>query len=87
MPVALIIVTILDLALGALLVAVSGFILQGVNNTGPIDGAAYFVLMMILCPAAALASWVLRRRIGEGWAVGLALVPLVLGAVALMLPA
>ncbi len=52
MTILLIVATIADLALGVLLVAVSGFILQGVNNTGPMDGAIWFVLMVLLCFAA-----------------------------------
>lgn len=75
----LILVTLADLALGVLLISVSGFILQGVNNTGPSPGAAGFVLMAALCFLAPLGGWWLRARAG-GWAVILAALPLLLGA-------
>jgi hypothetical protein len=44
----IVIAAVADLALGALLVAVSGFVLQGVNNTGPMMPEAIFYVLMIL---------------------------------------
>ena len=51
-----------DLALAALLVAVSGFMLQGVNNTGPAPYAALYVAMIVWCVAAPLIGWMMRGR-------------------------
>jgi predicted membrane-bound mannosyltransferase len=75
----LILLTLADIGLGVLLIAVSGFILQGVNNTGPAPGSVAFVLMVALCFLAPLGGWWLRARAG-GWAVILAALPLLIGA-------
>lgn len=61
--VALIVATVADLGLAVLLIGVSGFILQGVNNQGPMMPEAIFLVLMIgLCLAAPAAAWFLRAR-------------------------
>jgi len=55
----LVLATVVDLAL----VAVSGVVLQGVNNTGPMmPEAALFVAFVALCVVAPVAAWILRAR-------------------------
>lgn len=59
----LVLATLADLALAALLVAVSGFVLQGVYGTGPeMPTAAFFMAYVGLCVVAPLAAWLLRAR-------------------------
>lgn len=61
--VALVVASVVDLGLAVLLVGVSGFILQGVNNQGPMMPEAIFLMLMIaLCLAAPAAAWLLRAR-------------------------
>jgi hypothetical protein len=86
MAAALILATVADLALAALLVAVSGFVLQGVNNTGPMmPEAALLVGMIVLCLLAPVAAWVLRARAaGPAAVLGAACAPLALAAAALL---
>lgn len=80
----LIILTVADLALGVLLISVSGFILEGVNNTGPMmPDAIYFVAELIGCFLAPLVAWGLRRRIGSQVALIIAGIPLVVALIAL----
>ena len=89
MAAALVLATIADLGLAALLVAVSGFVLQGVNNTGPMmPEAAFLVGMIALCLLTPLAGWVLRARAARPAAVlGTAFAPPALaGAVLLAQP-
>ena len=80
------IATVVDIGIAGLLVAVSGFILEGVNNTGPMSGAAVFVAFVLFAVAAPIAAWVLRA-IGYGPRVtlSLGLAPIVIGALALLL--
>jgi drug/metabolite transporter (DMT)-like permease len=79
---------IADVALGVLLIAVSGFILQGVNNTGPTDiaSAVFLLLAITACFAAPLFAAFLYRRRQPRWAVGTAVFPLVGALVAVALP-
>lgn len=73
---ALIIATVLDLGLGLLLASVSGFILQGVNNTGPMmPDAVFFVLMIALCFGAPIAAWSVRRRLAPAVVLAIAYSP------------
>ena len=85
---ALIIATVLDLGLGLLLASVSGFVLQGVNNTGPVmPNAIVFILMIALCFGAPIAAWSLRGRIGSGSVLAVAFSPpIVFGAALLAEP-
>ncbi len=81
------IATLIDWALAALLVGVSGFVLEGVNNTGPeMPAAALLVAFIVFALAAPLAAWVMRRR---GWRPGvfatLACSPIVVAGGALLL--
>ena len=63
MVLALIVATLADIGLAILLVAVSGFILQGVNNQGAMQPeAALLVLMVGFALAAPAVAWVLRSR-------------------------
>jgi len=85
MFVLLILLTLADVGLGVLLVAVSGFILQGVNNTGPLPGATLYVLFILLCFLAPLLAWLSWRGGGPLTALALAAAPLVVGGLALMI--
>jgi hypothetical protein len=81
----LVIATLLDLGLGLLLVAVSGFILEGVNNTGAMmPDAVFLVLMIALCIAAPLAAWLLRKRLAASAVLLLAYAPLMIAALVLL---
>lgn len=82
MFVLLILLTLADVGLGVLLIAVSGFMLQGVNNTGPAPGATLYMLFIVPCLAAPALAWLLQGRIGAGWALALAALPLAAGLVA-----
>lgn len=77
-----------DVALGILLIAVSGFILQGVNNTGPMmPEAVFFVIMMAWCFIAPLAAWLSRTRLQAQARLAIILSPLVIaGALLLVSP-
>ena len=81
------IATLIDWALAALLTGVSGFILEGVNNTGPeMPTAALLVAFIVFAVAAPLAAWVTRKR---GWRpavfVALACAPIAIAGAALLL--
>ncbi len=82
----LVIATLIDFALAALLVGVSGFILEGVNNTGPeMPAAAMLVAFIILCAAAPLAAWIMRKRaIRPSVTLALAYAPIVVAALVLV---
>ena len=85
MAAALIIATVLDLALGVLLISVSGFILQGVNNTGPlIPDAVFFVAMTIFCFAAPLIAWLVRKQLASPIVVVIAFAPLMVAGIVLL---
>lgn len=81
----LVILAIANYALALLLIAVSGFILQGVNNTGPMLPEAYFfvalVIAAVVMPSVAL---LLRRRLPPRTALALAAAPLLCAAAALL---
>lgn len=79
----LVLATIADLGLAALLVAVSGFVLQGVNNTGPLmPEAAFYVASVALCVLAPAAAWILRARGARpAFVLWTAVAPLVVAAV------
>lgn len=86
MGVLLTILAVADFALALLLVAVSGFILQGVNNTGPMMPEAYYFIALIvaavIAPTFALA---MRRRLRPRTALTIAATPLVCAATALLI--
>jgi hypothetical protein len=84
MTIALVIAAIADFALGILLVAVSGVVLFGVNNTGPESGAAFVVFMILLCFAAPVAAFWLRRRWPPALTLALAYSPWIIGAAVLL---
>ncbi len=83
----LIIATLIDLALAVLLVGVSGFILEGVNNSGPeMPAAVLLVGFIILCIAAPIAAWTMRRRaVHSGIVLALAASPIAIASAALLL--
>jgi hypothetical protein len=81
----LVIATIIDVLLAALLVAVSGFILQGVNNTGPMAGAEWYVAFVIFCVAAPIVAWIVRKRAPPAIPIILVLAPIAIAIVALLL--
>ena len=88
MSAALIFATVLDFGLGLLLVAVSGFVLQGINNTGPLmPDAVFFVLMVGLCFGAPLTAWSVKKRIASLAVLAIAYSPLtIMGVVLLVEP-
>lgn len=67
MRVLLVLATLADIGAGLLFIAVSGFVLYGVNNTGPdsVPTAVAFVTFIVLCFAAPVAAWVLRGRLPD----------------------
>jgi hypothetical protein len=82
---ALIAITLVDAALGVLLIAVSGFILEGVNNTGPMmPEAVLFVGLIALCFAAPAIAWTMRKRASAGVTIAIAVAPLVIAAIAVL---
>jgi len=85
MGVLLIIVAIADYALALLLVAVSGFILEGVNNTGPMMPEAYFFVALIVAAVVAPTfALLMRRRLAPRTALAIAAAPLICAAAALL---
>lgn len=86
MRLALILLTIADLALALLLIAVSGFVLEGVNNTGPqMPDALIFGLLLAGAIAAPALAWFLRHRFDPPAILALAAAPLVIAGGILML--
>lgn len=83
----LILATIAGFGLGILFIAVSGFVLQGVNNTGPQDKltAALFVAFIVLCFAAPVAGWALRSSLPAAAVQAIAWSPVLIGVVVMML--
>jgi hypothetical protein len=83
---ALVVATVLDLGLGLLMISVSGFVLQGVNNTGPMmPEALFFGLMVALCFGAPIAAWSLRRRLASPTLLAIACSPLLVTTGVLLL--
>jgi hypothetical protein len=84
---ALAIATLIDWALAALLVGVSGFILEGVNNTGPqMPVAALLVAFVVFSLAAPLVAWMMRHRaLPPGLVLALAAAPIAIASATLLL--
>ena len=84
---ALAIATLIDWALAALLVGVSGFILEGVNNTGPqMPAAVLLVAFIVFSLAAPLVAWMMRRRaLRPGLVLALAAAPIAIASATLLL--
>ncbi|MFO1091161.1 MAG: hypothetical protein U1E46_16420 [Hyphomicrobiales bacterium] len=79
----LVLLTIADVALAVLLIAVSGFVLEGVNNTGPMmPEAVFFVALVVVCLVAPIAAWALRRKLDPMIVLVIAAAPLAVAAVA-----
>ncbi|TNF58974.1 MAG: hypothetical protein EP307_11330 [Rhodobacteraceae bacterium] len=75
-----------DVALGVLLIAVSGFVLQGVYNTGPMmPEAVFYVIMMAWCFLAPLVTWLSRSRLGAQARVAIILSPLAVAGIMLLI--
>ncbi len=87
MVAALAIATLIDWALAALLVGVSGFILEGADNTGPqMPAAALLVAFVVFALAAPVAAWAMRRRaVPSGIVLALASAPIVIASAVLLL--
>jgi hypothetical protein len=82
----LVVLALGDLALGVLLVAVSGFILQGVYNTGPLmPDAIFYVAFTIACFLAPLLVAILRKRMAMGAKLGIVAAPLAVAAFVLLI--
>ncbi len=83
----LVVATLIDWALATLLVAVSGFILEGVNNTGPeMPAAALLVAFIAFALVAPVAAWMMRRRaLAPALSLTLALAPIVIAGATLLL--
>ena len=72
----MILATIADIGMLLLLLAVSGFVLQGVNNTGPqMPDALWFGLIVLATIACPIAAWIGRARLGPGWSLAIAAAP------------
>lgn len=86
MPVAiLVLLTLANLALAVLMVAVSGFILQGVNNQGPMmPEAIAFVALLIATLLAPATAWLIRKRAAPAVTGAVAAAPLAVAALLLV---
>jgi hypothetical protein len=81
----LILFTVIDIAVGVLLLMVSGVAVFGWQNTGVQPEAPLFLLALVLCFALPLAAWLMRRRFGLPIATGIAALP-ALAALVVLLP-
>ncbi len=86
MVAALLFGTIIDLAIAGVMVGVSGFVLEGVNNTGPqMPAAVFFVAFILFCIIAPIAAWVLRARaFRPATTLGVAFAPIIIGGAVLL---
>jgi hypothetical protein len=87
--VVLIVAAVADIALAALLIGVSGFILGGgpESMNGSASLTAAYVAAIIACIAAPAAGFILDRRGQRSFGLALALMPLAGGLAALLGPA
>ena len=85
----LIVAALVDLALAALLVAVSGFVTGGGPESSNAHGfaAAAYWAAVVVCVAAAFAGFILNRKGRTAAALVLAWVPPVGALVAALMPA
>ena len=82
---ALLLITLADAALALLLLAVSGYVLEGVNNTGPMmPEALLFAAMLLACIACPALAWALRARLDPGMGIAIAAAPLAVAAIVTM---
>jgi hypothetical protein len=58
----LVILTVIDLGIAVLFIAVSGFVLEGVNGTGTGADAGLYVGFILVCLMAPAVAWWLRSR-------------------------
>ena len=83
MKAVLILIAVADLLLGVLLFAVSGFILQGVNNTGPMMPEAIFYGLAIgWCFLAPLVPWTFGASLKPAAAIIIAASPVAISLLA-----
>ena len=86
MRVLLLLAGLADVGLGILLIAVSGFILQGVNNTGPMmPEAVFYVIMMAWCFVAPIVVWLSRNRLADQASAAIILSPLAIFGIMLVI--
>ena len=82
----LVLATVVDLGLAALLVGVSGFVLEGVNNTGPtMPDAVILVAFIVFSVAAPLVAWGRRSRARPAATLIIAWAPPAIAAIVLLL--
>lgn len=82
-----ILAVVVDIGLAVLLIAGSGFVLQGVNNTATFDSSAAFILAAIaVCLLAPVVAIVLHRQGRANAALVAALLPVVGALLALTIP-
>lgn len=85
LSVVLVILNLLNLGLGILLISVSGFILQGVNNTGPmLPEAMLYVAMIVVCFAVPLIVWAAHNVLPKSVSFAIAALPLAISAAVLL---
>jgi hypothetical protein len=85
----LVLATVADLALAALLVGVSGFMFGNgpeSSHAGALAGAGY-ILALVACVAAPVAGFMLNRRGKTGVGIAAAWLPVAGALSALMVPA
>jgi hypothetical protein len=82
----LILATLIDLGLAALLIGVSGFVLEGVNNTGPsMPDAVILVAFIVFSIAAPLAAWARRSHARPAVTLIIAWAPAAIASIVLLL--
>jgi hypothetical protein len=83
-----VILGIADIAIGCLLVALSGMFLYGVNNTGPMmSGGAVLLSLMVWCFAAPLLTIFFRQRLSDAWQFALVGSPVAIFLALMIIPA
>ncbi|MBL6613374.1 MAG: hypothetical protein ISP45_05170 [Reyranella sp.] len=88
MRIAIVLVGLVDWALAALLVAVSGFIFGSGPESGHAGVAPFggWAAMVIFCIAAPIAGFILAGRGRPGAGILLAIAPIIIAAVVALLP-
>lgn len=88
MKIAIVLVGLLDWALAALLVAVSGFLFGSGPESGHAGTAAFvgWAAMVVFCIAAPVAGFILAGRERPGVGIMLAIAPIIVALVVAFLP-
>lgn len=85
MGLALTFLTLANLALLLMMIAGAGFILEGVNNTGPMmPEAIFYVALMVACLVAPAFAWWGRRTWSVQATLATAALPLLFAGLALV---